>query len=37
MTIENLADFAWQNTEQYHSTLCIVNTTAAAFQLFQEL
>lgn len=37
MTIEDLADFAWQNTEQYHSTLCIVNTTATAFQLFQEL
>jgi len=37
METEDLRDFALEKTEEYRSTLVIVNTTKCAFEVFQKL
>ena len=37
METEDLSDFALEKTEEYRSTLVIVNTTKCAFEVFQKL
>lgn len=37
MEIEDLSEFVKEKTEQYQSTLVILNTTACAMNTFQQL